>query len=199
MRCSSKRDVFYAKGDIYQTQWGAEQPNKTLTADGTIGAQRYYMLDDAKGACETIAACKGIVRTFDTTDGKAYYRLAGSALLDPNAASIGTTLRDSTTGESAWQTTNAASPTKVTTGLHTGKDFIAAPIPRAFADDYTHNSLPDPPPKSNSNTQISTSISLSSLRALLGFTTATNTNQMSAERPNTYYQIDGLERKLKGV
>jgi hypothetical protein len=198
MKCSSKRDVFYAKGDIYATQWGAEQPNKTLSADGTIGAQRYYMLNDAKGACETIAACKGIVRTFDTTDGKAYYRLAGSALTEPAAANVGVTLMISTKGESAWQMTNAATPTQVTTGNNTGKDFIDAPIPRAFADDYRHTSLPDPPPKSGPNSQTISSITLNSLREMLGFTTATNTAQMSAERPNTYYRLEGLERELKG-
>jgi hypothetical protein len=99
---------------------------------------------------------------------------------------------------------------KITTGERAGDTFTDQPIPRAFADDYTHKSGPDKPTnittsegamdlyQSTSNMgSFSGSSILNFIKSTLGIAAADSLFTQSVERPNTYYSLVGQNRVIK--
>ena len=97
-KCSSKRDVFYGRGELTANKWSAELPNQVPVT--TLGSTTYMSIDDAKQACESTTSCGAVLQGFDTSSGHATYTLASSI----QAAASGTT-----TGKPGWVLTRGSS------------------------------------------------------------------------------------------
>lgn len=97
---------------------------------------QFGSIADAKEYCETMdIECKGIIQlnasngSTSSGSGKSYY--AATTICGPTK-----------TRYTSWVKTNG-DVQKVLHGDYTGEQFSEQPIPRAFADDYTHSSSPD--------------------------------------------------------
>ena len=77
-KCSSKRDVFYARGDVTNDSWGPSKSNQVAINLTSVGYTQYATLDEAKQACESITSCGAILEDFDYNSGYAIYTLATS-------------------------------------------------------------------------------------------------------------------------
>jgi hypothetical protein len=93
-KCSSKRDVFYARGDVTNDTWGPSKSNQVPINLTSVGYTQYSTLDEAKQACESITSCGAILEDFDITSGRATYTLATSI----QGAGSGVT-----TGKTGWE------------------------------------------------------------------------------------------------
>jgi hypothetical protein len=95
-KCSSKRDVFYARGDITNDTWGPSKSNQVPINLTSVGYKQYGTLDEAKQACESVTSCGAVLEDFDYTSGYATYTLATSI----QGAGSGVT-----TGKTGWELT----------------------------------------------------------------------------------------------
>jgi hypothetical protein len=75
-KCSSKRDVFYARGDVTNDSWGPSKSNQVRINFTSVGYIEYATLDEAKQACESVTSCGAILEDFDYSSGYATYTLA---------------------------------------------------------------------------------------------------------------------------
>ena len=220
IQCSSPKDTFYPRGIVNSIAWTDSQAGTiTVSSTNSLGEisrvedRQFETLEDAKNSCELYLECKGITK-YISSDGYAYYKMGTST--PQNSGD----LRNNT----CWQKI-VGSATKVRHGDHTGSVFSSLPIPRAFADDYklsTPNK--DRPTNVASSSDIQYLYSATSQKKALTSTGDTTTTQasagtplslidylpnaigqanaglaykMSIERPDTYYNIRGLERIIK--
>ncbi len=212
VKCSSPRDVFYATGESQNITWSDEQRGSIVTlsrtTEGTLTTiqdTHYYTLEDAKNTCESmLQSCKGITRYTD--DNGTYYKLGTSGVETSGAFANNT----------CWSM-NTGTPSIATTGRYTGKLFSSDPIPRAFADNYK-SSNPRTPPTNlqspqeildmySSTSPITSALSTSDmsiftnpinfLRNSLGQAAAFASFAQSVERPDTYYSLTGMERRIQ--
>jgi len=95
-KCSSKRDVFYARGDITNDSWGPSKSNQVPINLTSVGYKQYGTLDEAKQACESVTSCGAVLEDFDYTSGYATYTLATGI----QGAGSGVT-----TGKTGWELT----------------------------------------------------------------------------------------------
>jgi hypothetical protein len=95
-KCSSKRDVFYARGDITNDSWGASKLNQVPINLTSVGYTQYGTLDEAKQACESVTSCGAVLEDFDYSSGYAKYTLATGI----QGAGSGVT-----TGKTGWELT----------------------------------------------------------------------------------------------
>ena len=75
-KCSSKRDVFYARGDVTNDSWGPSKSNQVPINLTSVGYTQYGTLDEAKQACESVTSCGAVLEDFDYSSGYATYTLA---------------------------------------------------------------------------------------------------------------------------
>ena len=125
-KCSSKRDVFYGRGELTTNRWSAELPNQVPVT--TLGSTTYMTIDDAKQACESTTSCAAVLQGFETSSGYATYTLASSI----QAAGSGTT------GKPGWVLTRG-SASNTFTGNITGTTLTitgaAPPFPTVISTD----------------------------------------------------------------
>lgn len=200
IKCSSNNDVFIVNAQAKSVQW--EAMSKACVYDRDL-PRTYETFNDAKEYCQSDSNCRGIVRvivsgttTSSSGSGKSYY----TATKYCNGGGSGTTY-------DSWVKT-AGRVTKPTTGDYTNNDFSSLPIPRAFADDYKHNTLTTnaKPPMNLSTTSAamdmyqrmgSSTNMVDYIKAALGMASAEERLIQSVERPDTYYSLIGLERRIR--
>jgi hypothetical protein len=222
IKCSSPRDVFYAKGATNNITWTNGQAGTiTRTSTNSLGVTssieetQFATLDDAKNACETQPACTGITRYIDT-NGSTYYAMGTST--PQNTGTLNNNM--------CWSKITG-SKSLVRHGNYEGSEFSALPIPRAFADNYISSNPSDRPTNLASSSAVEDLYSKTYTRRVVTETTATTSGtittqpatgtqstisylvsavgqaaaglmyQMSVERPETYYSLQGLERRIK--
>lgn len=95
-KCSSKRDVFYARGDVTNDTWGSSKSNQVPINLTSVGYKQYGTLDEAKQACESVTSCGAVLEDFDYSSGYATYTLATGI----QGAGSGVT-----TGKTGWEMT----------------------------------------------------------------------------------------------
>lgn len=95
-KCSSKRDVFYARGDVTNDTWGPSKSNQVPINLTSVGYTQYGTLDEAKQACESVTSCGAVLEDFDYSSGYAKYTLATGI----QGAGSGVT-----TGKTGWELT----------------------------------------------------------------------------------------------
>ena len=95
-KCSSKRDVFYARGDVTNDTWGSSKSNQVPINLTSVGYKQYGTLDEAKQACESVTSCGAVLEDFDYSSGYATYTLATGI----QGAGSGVT-----TGKTGWELT----------------------------------------------------------------------------------------------
>ena len=121
-KCSSKRDVFYARGDVTNDTWGSSKSNQVPINLTSVGYKQYGTLDEAKQACESVTSCGAVLEDFDYSSGYATYTLATGI----QGAGSGVT-----TGKTGWELTRGDTQYKFNGKIEEGNKLtiISSTIP----------------------------------------------------------------------